>query len=126
MTSPTPTGPQVAAALSHAYSGQDWIAALGRGTLLPRAEVEQYLVTDAPVPPALLQAYQDIEQHLHLGTPTAKDDVFNATTNDADAPMEVDAEAGMTVSPGAKMAPSQTGSPHEMGEKPGALDPDQV
>lgn len=121
-----PTGPEVAAALSRAYPGQDWIAALGRGALLSRSDVETCLVTEAPVPPALLDAYTEIERHLDLGQPTATDDVFAASTNDTDAPMEVDAEAGMTVSPGAKMAPSRTGSPHEMGEKPGALDPDQV
>jgi hypothetical protein len=121
-----PTGPMLARELSSRFPQEDWLAALGRGAVLPRVEVEQWLATDSPVPPALLKAAQDIERHLDLGQPGHGDHIFRARTNAPDAPMEVDAEAGMTVTPGAKMAPSKTGSPFEMGEQEGALDPDQA
>jgi hypothetical protein len=119
------TRAELAALLRPRLGNEDWIAALAKAAVVPRADVEAALAGEGPLPRWIVEAAGAVETETAPGRIDRSDHVFAARTNDVDAPMEVDAEAGMTVAPGAKMAPSETGSPHEMGERPGTLDPDQ-
>lgn len=109
-------GADLAVMLAGRYPGRDWLAALAKGAVMPRADVERHMQSTYPPPGSILRAIEDLDQTLDPGDPGAGDDVFAADTNDDVARMEVDAEAGMTVSPAPKTSPSRSGSPHEMGE----------
>jgi hypothetical protein len=111
------TGPHVARDLSRRFPDVDWIAALAKGAVASRADVEAMLASSARLPDRILLAAEEIERHIHPGDPAAADDVFAASTNADAAPIEVDAEAGAVVLPAPKPHPSRSGSRHEMGER---------
>lgn len=110
------TGRNLALALRRRFPEQDWLGALAKAAVLPRGEVEWLLQQEGPPPPELVRAADEVEGLLaEPAQDAAQDDhAFAATTNDADAPMEVDREAGMTVSPANKGMPSRSGSAYEM------------
>lgn len=65
---PEITGLRLARTLAHAYPDRDWIAALGRGAVMPRADIEQLLAGQGALPKALLKAADEIERHLDPGS----------------------------------------------------------
>jgi hypothetical protein len=113
-------GASLALDCARRHPGQDWLAALAKGARMNRAEVEDHLRATTPAPRALVDAARDLDALLAPPDADASDHVFAAETNSDAAPMEVDAEAGMIVTPGEKPRPSQSGSRHEAGAKPEA------
>jgi len=114
---PQTTGAELVAMLSSRHPDVDWLAALAKGAVMSRADVEDMLSGPAPLPAVLIDAASDLDRTIVPGDPTARDDVFGAQTNDADSPMEVDAEAGLTTVPSSKPHPSRSNSLNEMGER---------
>ncbi|MET3889182.1 hypothetical protein ABIE41_000258 [Bosea sp. OAE506] len=117
------TGPALALALQRRHPGRDWLAALAMAARRPRGDIERYLQEDGVLPPFLRAAAAEVatllqSQDAATQAAAATDDVFAARTNDADAPMEIDSEAGTIVQPSSKSMPSQSGSEHEMRTKP--------
>lgn len=112
------TGPALALALQRRHPGRDWMAALAMAARRPRGDVERYLQEDGELPPFLREASAEVEALLQSRTGDGRDDIFAARTNDVDAPMEIDSEAGAIVQPSNKGMPSQSGSEHEMRTKP--------
>jgi hypothetical protein len=116
------TGPALALALQRRHPGQDWLAALAMAARRPRGDIERYLKEDGELPPFLRKASEQVATLLHQqadamrGT-VPQDNVFEAQTNDRDAPMEIDSEAGTIVQPSNKGMPSRSGSEHEMRTK---------
>lgn len=111
-------GAGIADALSRRYPHDDWLAAVAKGAVVNRSEVESHLSPGVAPPESILRAIRDIERHLAPPDPTSTENVFSAQTNDDDAMMEVDGEAGMTISPSPKPHPSKSNSPNEMGVRP--------
>lgn len=116
-------GPALALALQRRHPGQDWLAALAMAARRPRGDIERYLQEEGELPPFLREAARQVAPLLRPQDAAAqdaagRDDVFAARTNDRDAPMEIDAEAGTVVQPSNKGMPSQSGSEHEMRTKP--------
>jgi hypothetical protein len=122
-TSPEPdlgrinNGQELARALERRYPDRDWLAALAKAAVVPRAEAERMLAGET-LPDTLLDAVKALPDVIDPGDPDATDDIFDADTNADAAAMEIDGEAGMVVSPSNKGMPSQTGSEHEMRTKP--------
>jgi hypothetical protein len=112
-----PTGLALAERLARRHPAEDWVAALAKGAVMSRIEVEAALASDQPAPPRILAAVDALERMLQPPDPQGQDDVFEARTNDRDATMEVDAEAGLTNVPSPKPHPSRSDSPHSMGER---------
>lgn len=117
------TGPALALALQRRHPDQDWLAALAMAACRPRGDVERDLQEEGVLPPALREAAGQVYSVLQARDVAAqdaagRDDIFAARTNDRDAPMEVDSEAGTIVQPANKGMPSQSGSDHEMRTKP--------
>ncbi len=121
MAAPTPTaamnGAELAVALAKRYPGEDWLAALAKSAVMPRGEVERHLQASAPPPGSLLRAIEGMDAALDPPDPQATDDVFAASTNDRDAQLEVDSEAGHVVLPHPKPSPSKSNSPNELGTR---------
>lgn len=112
---PRTSGRLLAMALNDRFPDRDWLAALAKAAMLPRSEVERLLRREEAPPASLVEAAREIETLLDVPTVAGpRDHRFAATTNDTDAPMEIDHEAGMVTSPSSKDMPSQTGSRHEM------------
>ncbi len=111
----TATGPHLAAALTERHPHEDWLAALAKGAVMSRGDVEQILMSEAPLPQTILDAVLDLEQTLAPPDPSGADDLFEARTNADDAMMEVDGEAGMQTVPSPKPHPSRSNSLHEQG-----------
>ncbi len=112
------TGPALALALQRRHPGRDWMAALAMAARRPRGDVERYLQEDGELPPFLREASAEVEALLRPQNGDGRDDIFAARTNDVDAPMEIDSEAGTIVQPSNKGMPSQSGSEHEMRTQP--------
>lgn len=117
------TGPALALALQRRHSGHDWLAALAMAARRPRGDIERYLQEDGQLPPFLREAAGQVAALLSQQESATQDaqnrgNVFAAQTNDNDAPMEIDSEAGTVVQPSNKGMPSQSGSEHEMRTKP--------
>ncbi|MET3889121.1 hypothetical protein ABIE41_000197 [Bosea sp. OAE506] len=112
------TGPALALALQRRHPGRDWMAALAMAARRPRGDVERYLQEDGELPPFLREASGEVEALLRPQNGDRRDDIFAARTNDVDAPMEIDSEAGTIVQPSNKGMPSQSGSEPEMRTKP--------
>lgn len=110
-----PTGLALAERLARRHPGEDWIAALAKGAVMSRGELEGILASDEPAPPPILSAAAELEELLRRPDPQGQDDVFEARTNDVAAPIEVDAEAGLTTVASPKPHPSKSNSPNEMG-----------
>lgn len=111
----TATGPALAAALTERHPHEDWLAALAKGAVMSRGDVERILTTEAPLPQTILDAVIDLENTLTPPDPAGADDLFEARTNDTDAMMEVDGEAGLQTVPSPKPHPSRSNSLHEQG-----------
>ncbi len=111
----TATGPDLAAALTERHPGEDWLAALAKGAVMSRGDVSRILLSGEPLPQTILDAVIQLEQTLTPPDPSRTDDVFAARTNDGDARMEVDGEAGLHTNPSPKPHPSQSNSLHEQG-----------
>jgi hypothetical protein len=109
--------------LERRYPDRDWLAALAKAAVASRADVEAMLDAEF-IPPELEQAAAEVDALMAPPDPGAadRDRPFSASTNDADAIMEVDGEAGLNATPAPKWRPSQTGSPHEAGERPAPVD----
>ncbi len=110
-------GRSLADLLARRHPGEDWIAALAKGAVMSRPDVEAILASDDPAPPAILEAASSLEAMLQPPDPYGQDDIFEARTNDDQAVMEVDGEAGLTNVPSSKPHPSRSNSRHEMGER---------
>jgi hypothetical protein len=110
------SGRELVRAMERLYPDRDWLAALAKAAVVPRAEVERMLAGET-LPDTLTNAVKALPETLDPGDPDATDDIFDADTNADAAVMEVDGEAGMVVSPSNKGMPSQTGSEHEMRTK---------
>lgn len=113
-------GPALARELQRRHPEQDWLAALAKAAGKARGDVERYLQEHGTLPAALRQAAGDVGRLLAPDSAPGRD-AF-ARTNDVDAPMEVDAEAGAVVQPANKGMPSLSGSEHEMRAKPPAAE----
>lgn len=100
------------------FSGQDWVGALAKACIWPRQRVEHGLLDGTQVPGELQAAALQVDALLRRPDPSARDDVFAATTNDDAAAMEVDSEAGMVLSPSDKPQPARSRSEYSMGTKP--------
>jgi hypothetical protein len=111
-------GPALARELQRRHPGDDWLAALSKAAGKPRGDVERYLQEPGTLPQELNEAARQVGSLLSPDAAPGRD-AF-ARTNDVDAPMEVDAEAGAVVLPSNKGMPSQSGSEHEMRTKPPA------
>ena len=110
-------GAQLVAELSQRYPDADWLAALAKGAVMSRSEVDGHINAGSPLPDRIVQAVQQIEDHLSPPDPADQSNVFAAQTNDDAAQMEVDGEAGLTVLPGARPNPSKSDSIHSMGQR---------
>lgn len=111
-------GAAFAAAMDARFSGEDWVGALAKACIWPRERVLHALTAGSTVPPELQQAAGEVDALLTPVDTGAQDHVFAATTNDADASMEVDAEAGMVLSPSDKPQPAASSSPFSMRTQP--------
>ncbi len=111
----TATGPHLAAALAERHPHEDWLAALAKGAVMSRGDVKRILLSEAPLPQAILDAVVDLERMLIPPDPSGTDDLFEARTNDGDARMEVDGEAGLHTVPSPKPHPSRSNSLYEQG-----------
>lgn len=110
-------GRGLADALARRYPADDWLAALAKGAVMSRGDVEAHLLSAEPMPSAILEAAAQLDELLR--PPEAGDHVFAAETNDEAAAIETDAEAGLHVLPGPKQHPSRSNSPDEMGQREG-------
>jgi len=113
------SGPELAAALSRRHPNDDWLAALAKGAVMNRGDVEEILRSDAPPPQQIIDAVTALETVLRPPDPEARDDVFEAQTNAQDAVMEVDGEAGLQTVASPKPHPSRSNSPDEQGVREG-------
>jgi hypothetical protein len=111
------SGAEWAILLARRHAGQDWIAAVAKGVGANRAEIEGHFRSAEPLPPDVRAAVDQLAALLAPPDPSARDDVFASSTNSDAAPIEVDAEPGVTISNPVKPTPSRSGSPHEMGVK---------
>ena len=111
------TGRSLAEWLASRHPGEDWIAALAKGAVMNRPDIEAILASDEAAPPAIIEAAQNLEAMLQPPNPAGQDDIFEARTNDDQAVMEVDGEAGLNTVPSSKPHPSKSNSPDEMGER---------
>lgn len=110
------SGLELASMLAARYPDEDWLAAIAKGAVMPRADVERALQSPEPPPGSILRAIEDIDLTLTPGDPAADDHVFAARDASGAARMEVDAEAGLNVLVSPKTSPSKSGSPYEAGE----------
>ncbi len=110
-------GQEAAVMLARRYPGQDWLAAVAKGAVMSRGEVERHFQMSGPLPDELAAAVAEIDRHLETPDAGARDHVFAADTNDHAAAIEVDGEAGLNVVPGPQPKPARAGSVHEMGQK---------
>lgn len=108
-------GTSLASTLARRHPDEDWLAALAKGAVMSRCDVERILESSDPVPPMILEAAAAIDRTLQPPDPSSSDDVFEAKTNDQDAQFEVDSEAGLTNLPSPKPHPSRSDSPDAMG-----------
>ena len=111
----TATGRELSLELARRYPNDDWVAALAKGAVMNRGDVERILQTEVPVSEGILEAAMNLEQTITPPDPQAQDDLFEAQTNARDAVMEVDGEAGLNMVPSPKPHPSRTNSPNEQG-----------
>jgi hypothetical protein len=111
-------GAAFAAAMERHFSGEDWVAALAKACIWPRERVQNCLIAGTPVPSELHDAALQVDELLTPPDIGAQDHVFAATTNDAQAAMEVDSEAGMILSPSDKPQPARSRSEHSMRMQP--------
>jgi hypothetical protein len=111
------SGRSLALVLQQRFPSDDWLGALAKAAVRPRGDIECLLQQEDDVPDHVHDALAQIGDALDTGDAGARDDVFKASTNDADASMEVDREAGVIVQPADKPMPSRSGSAYEARSK---------